>query len=65
MHRRPIRMALDASRADVLEAIARYNLLAVPVVDAENRLQGIVTSEDALDLILPNDLKIKLPRLFR
>jgi CBS domain-containing protein/sporulation protein YlmC with PRC-barrel domain len=65
MHRRPIRMALDASREDVLEAIARYNLLAVPVVDADNRLQGIVTSEDALDLILPNDLKIKLPRLFR
>jgi CBS domain-containing protein/sporulation protein YlmC with PRC-barrel domain len=64
MHRRPIRMPLGASREEVLEAIAKYNLLAVPVVDAEDRLQGIVTSDDALDLILPNEWKIKLPRLF-
>jgi magnesium transporter len=48
----------------VLEAIARYNLLAVPVVDGENRLEGIVTADDALDMILPDDLKVQLPRLF-
>ena len=65
MHRRPIRLPLDASHQEALEAIAKYNLLAVPVVDSENRLQGIVTSEDALDLILPDEWKIKLPRLFR
>ncbi|CAG1003076.1 Magnesium transporter MgtE [Gammaproteobacteria bacterium] len=65
MHRRPIRLPLDASHEEALEAIAKYNLLAVPVVDSENRLQGIVTSEDALDLILPDEWKIKLPRLFR
>lgn len=63
-HRKPVRVQLGASREDVLEAIARYSLLAVPVVDEENRLQGIVTADDALDLILPDDLKIKLPRLF-
>jgi Mg2+ transporter MgtE len=65
MHHRPIRMPLDASPSDVLEAIAHYNLLAVPVVDADNHLQGIVTAEDALDLILPREWKIKLPRLFK
>lgn len=63
-HRNPVRVKLGASREDVLEAIARYSLLAVPVVDEENHLQGIVTADDALDLILPDDLKIKLPRLF-
>ncbi len=63
-HRNPVRVQLGASREDVLEAIARYSLLAVPVVDEDNRLQGIVTADDALDLILPDDLKIKLPRLF-
>jgi len=64
MHHKPIRVPLDASREEVLGAIAKYNLLAVPVVDAENHLQGIVTADDALDLILPDEWKIKLPRLF-
>ncbi len=64
MHHRAIRVPLDASREDALEAIAKYSLLAVPVVDSENRLQGIVTADDALDMILPDELKIKLPRLF-
>ncbi len=64
MHHKPIRVQLEASREDVLEAIAKYNLLAVPVIDAENQLHGIVTADDALDLILPDEWKIKLPRLF-
>ncbi len=65
MHRRPIRMQLDTTPSDVLEAMTRYNLLALPVVDNDNRLQGIVTAEDALDLILPGEWKIKMPRLFK
>jgi CBS domain-containing protein/sporulation protein YlmC with PRC-barrel domain len=64
MHTKPIHVHLDAPREKVTEAIAKYNLLAVPVADAEHRLRGIVTADDALDMILPNDLKIKLPRLF-
>ena len=48
----------------LMEAIAKYNLLALPVVDAEDHLLGIVTADDALDLILPDEWKIKLPRLF-
>ncbi|MBI5304924.1 MAG: CBS domain-containing protein [Chloroflexi bacterium] len=65
MHRRPIRMQLDTAPSEVLEAMTRYNLLALPVVDADNRLQGIVTAEDALQMILPSEWKIKLPRLFK
>jgi magnesium transporter len=64
MHHHAIRVPVDAPQEDVLEAIAKYSLLAVPVVDGENRLQGIVTADDALDMILPDELKIKLPRLF-
>ncbi len=64
MHHKPIHVPLDATHEEVLELIAKYNLLAVPVVDAENHLQGIVTTDDALDLILPDEWKIKLPRLF-
>jgi len=64
MHHKPIRVPLDAKHSEVLEVIAKYNLLAVPVVDDQNRMQGIVTADDALDLILPDEWKIKLPRLF-
>ncbi len=64
MHHKAVRVRLDASPEDVLELIAKYNLLAVPVVDDDNHLQGIITADDALDLILPDDLKIQMPRLF-
>ncbi len=65
MHRHPIKVSLKIERDDILELIAKYNLLAVPVVDKENVLQGIVTSDDAVEMILPDDLKVKLPRMFR
>jgi Mg/Co/Ni transporter MgtE len=45
--------------------ISKYDLLALPVVDAENRLQGIVTADDALDKIIPTAWKKRLPRFFR
>ncbi len=63
-HHKAKRVRLNDSREDVLELIEKYNLLAVPVVDEANRLRGIVTADDALALILPDEWKIKLPRLF-
>ena len=38
-------------REEVTRAFDRYDLLALPVVDAENRLVGIVTVDDALDIL--------------
>jgi len=36
---------------DVSKLVARYNLLAIPVVDEENKLMGIVTVDDIIDVI--------------
>ena len=55
----------DADEEEVGRLMTKYNLLAVPVVDDERRLLGIVTLDDALDAILPEDWKRRLPRLFR
>jgi Mg/Co/Ni transporter MgtE len=44
--------------------VAKYNLLAVPVVDDEGILHGIVTADDALDKIIPTAWKKRLPRLY-
>ncbi len=65
MHADPVYVELDTPRDEVLEEISKYNLLAVPVVNEDNQLQGIVTADDALEMILPQEWKVKLPRLFR
>lgn len=38
-------------KEDVAKKISKYDLLALPVVDLENRLVGIVTVDDAIDVI--------------
>ncbi|MDT8879109.1 magnesium transporter [Halomonas saccharevitans] len=46
-----IHTRVDATQEDVARIVARYDLLALPVVDAESRLIGIVTHDDALDVV--------------
>ena len=41
----------EDDQEDVAEDIAKYNLLAMPVVNDEGRLLGIVTVDDALDVL--------------
>ena len=60
----PVAVRTDASQEEVTEVVARYNLLAVPVVDDEGRMEGIVTVDDAIDTLLPQPSKRRLPRLF-
>ncbi|TMD11358.1 MAG: magnesium transporter, partial [Chloroflexi bacterium] len=52
----------EASAHEVAAVLSKYNLLAVPVVDEEHHLRGIVTVDDALDEVLPDSVKRKLPR---
>jgi sporulation protein YlmC with PRC-barrel domain/CBS domain-containing protein len=44
---------------DVLEIIAKYNLVAVPVLDENENMLGIVTVDDILEMFLPYALKRK------
>jgi CBS domain-containing protein len=54
----------DDSARDVAETIAEYNLLALPVIDDEGDLAGIVTVDDAMEWLLPKGWRQRLPRLF-
>ena len=60
----PVAVNVLADQDEVAQAVARYNLLAVPVVDDDGQLVGIVTVDDAMDAILPTAWKKRLPRLF-
>lgn len=46
-----ISAATHESRERVAEIISRYDLLALPIVDGEGRLVGIVTVDDAVDVL--------------
>ena len=46
-----VRVALTTDQEDVARVVARYNFLAVPVVDEHNHLVGIVTVDDVIDVI--------------
>lgn len=41
----------EMDQEEVARMVARYNLLAIPVVDKENRLVGIITVDDIVDVI--------------
>ncbi len=46
-----IKVSTDTDQEEVAKVIAKYDLLAVPVVDSENHLVGLVTVDDVIDVI--------------
>ncbi len=51
MEDHPISVATSADREDVVKMFDKYDFLALPVVDQENRLVGIITVDDAMDVM--------------
>lgn len=64
MHKRVVSISVTDSQDRVAQQVAKYNLLAIPVIDEDERMQGIVTADDALDKIIPTAWKKRLPRYF-
>ena len=44
-------MGIRDSQETVAQMLSKYDFLSMPVVDGENRLVGIVTVDDAMDVI--------------
>lgn len=52
-----LQVAATTPKEDVAALIAKYDLLAVPVIDGDRRLLGAVTVDDVVELMLPRRWK--------
>ena len=47
-----ISVRVDADREEVVKLLQRYDFLAIPVLDEQHRLVGIITHDDAIDVVV-------------
>lgn len=55
MYENIISSHVDDHREAVAKKLANYDLLAIPIVDSEDKLVGIVTHDDVADIIIQED----------
>jgi magnesium transporter len=59
------RVRVEDDEDEVGRLMTKYDLLALPVVDDDGTLLGMVTLDDALEAIVPAQWKQRIPRVFR
>lgn len=59
MNHRVKSITLDSSGREAANIMAKYNLYSLPVLDEENKLSGIITVDDILELLIPSIKKRK------
>jgi Mg/Co/Ni transporter MgtE len=52
--REPVWVSTDAEVPEVARMMTDYNLVMLPVLDADERMVGVVTVDDVLELTLPS-----------
>ncbi len=55
----------DSPAEEAAAVLSEYGFRALPVLNKLGEIQGIITFDDALDLILPEDLRRRIPKIFR
>jgi Mg/Co/Ni transporter MgtE len=54
MVRRVVSAALDDKKSDIAELFAKYGLRALPVVDQEGRIRGVIRFKALLEVVAPH-----------
>jgi CBS domain-containing protein len=57
----PVRVTAATDVVDVALLMADYNLMTVPVVDADDQLLGVITVDDILEATIPEDWRRREP----
>ena len=52
-YRETVRVSMDAAAEEVVELFDKYNLYALPVVDEDGSLQGAITADDVIGMLIP------------
>lgn len=47
----PVTVLVDADQREAANRLARYDFIALPVVDRSGRIVGIITADDAIDVV--------------
>ena len=56
MNHKVISVSTETDQEEVAHMVSRYNFLAVPVVNHANKLLGIVTVDDVIDVIRQEEI---------
>jgi magnesium transporter len=56
---------LNTERKGIAEIISKYDFVAIPVLDEEKRIKGIITVDDVIDLLVPNPTRRRKRRAFQ
>ncbi len=59
--RDPVRVTAGADVVDATLLMGDYNLMTVPVVDAEDHVLGVITVDDILEATIPDDWRRREP----
>ena len=51
MSRDVVKASVDMDQEEMARLVQRYDLIALPVVDAEDRIVGVITVDDVLDIV--------------
>jgi CBS domain-containing protein len=57
----PVRVTADTDVVDVTLLMGDYNLMTVPVVDADDHVLGVITVDDILEATIPDDWRRREP----
>jgi magnesium transporter len=60
MRRKPVSVSAHASQTEVVSKISKYNLLAIPVLEAGDRVVGFVTVDDVIDVLVDEETERSL-----
>ncbi|MBA4417445.1 MAG: magnesium transporter MgtE [Syntrophus sp. (in: bacteria)] len=58
-------VGLDADRKEISEIVSKYDFIAIPVLDEEEKLRGVITVDDIIDLLVPNPTRRRKGRAFQ
>jgi magnesium transporter len=56
---------LDAEKKEISKLLSKYDLIAIPVLDEEKRIKGVVTIDDIIDLFVPNPTRRRKRKAFQ